>query len=260
MGYFYDLNVYMDKLDNWSIPVYAGWIIAMICFYWYYYKSLRQGFKDKCGGMPWQTNMWNFANDFIYVIPGFARWWSPNSPTHHWVTIFLWFGLVVWFGMEFVAHYQSIKWDLQTEIFPHAKSRKQAILMYCGVQLGFIAAYAYLWSIMSDPLCHLMFLTTFTGCVIFNFQLMGKRRSNRGLHWTIPVALTVAQIAGYFIILPSIDSTMAHDPWVYVGGVAATAFAIAFGVVLKGLPKWNAEKGAVEEIEAPAEEAVPEEA
>ncbi|MBQ8083140.1 MAG: hypothetical protein IJ241_03040, partial [Clostridia bacterium] len=99
----------------------------------------------------------------------------------------------------------------------------------------------FLWSVMSDPLCHIMFLTTFTGCVVFNFQLMGKRQSNRGLHWTIPVALAVAQIAGYFIILPSIDPHMAADPWVYIGGVAATGLAIAFGVVLSKLPKWNAQ-------------------
>ena len=148
--------------------------------------------------------------------------------------------------MEFVAHYQSIKWDLQTEIFPHAKSRKNAILMYVGVQLCFIAAYGFLWSVMSDPLCHIMFLTTFTGCVIFNFQLMNKRQSNRGLHWTIPVALTVAQIVGYFVILLACDPHVASDPWVYIGGVAATALAIAFGVILSKLPKWNSEAMSVE--------------
>lgn len=245
MGYFYDLDVYLGRLNEPYYPVYIGWIIAMICFYWYYYKSLRQGFKDKCGGMPWQTNMWNFANDFVYVV-GFSRWFSNTSPTHHWATEFLWFGLVAWFLMEFVAHYQSIKWDLQTEIFPHAKSRKNAILMYVGVQLCFIAAYGFLWSVMSDPLCHIMFLTTFTGCVIFNFQLMNKRQSNRGLHWTIPVALTVAQIVGYFVILPACDPHVASDPWVYIGGVAATALAIAFGVILSKLPKWNSEAMSVE--------------
>ena len=88
MGYFYNLDVYLGRLNEPYYPVYIGWLIAMICFYWYYYKSLRQGFKDKCGGMPWQTNMWNFANDFVYVV-GFSRWFSKTSPTHHWVTEFL---------------------------------------------------------------------------------------------------------------------------------------------------------------------------
>jgi hypothetical protein len=52
MGYFYNLDVYLGRLNEPYYPVYIGWLIAMICFYWYYYKSLRQGFKDKCGGMP----------------------------------------------------------------------------------------------------------------------------------------------------------------------------------------------------------------
>lgn len=237
MGYHYDLAVYMDRLNNWYIPVYAGWLIAMAAFYWFYYKCIRMGFKHKCSGMSWQCNMWNFANDFCYVV-GFKRWFSAASPTHHWFTEFLWFGLVAWFLMEFIAHYQTIKYDLTTEIFPHAKSKKNAILMYVGIQICFIAAYWFLWSVMEDQLCHIMFLTTFVGCVIFNFQMSSKRGSRKGMHGSVCIALIVAQIAGFFIIMPSFDPIMSNF-YVYFAGVAATGLAIAYYLYWRSLPEYT---------------------
>lgn len=239
MGYHYSLDVYLQRLNDPYLLVYIGWIIAMVCFYWFYYKSLKTGFEHKTSGMSWQCNMWNFANDFVYVV-GFSRWFDPSSPTHHWFTMFLWFGLVAWFAMEFVAHYQCIKYDLQSEIFPHAKSRGAAIAMYWGVQVCFIAAYWFLWSVMEDPLCHIMFLTTFTGCVIWNFQMLSKRGSRRGVAQSVPVALIVAQVVGYFVIMPSFDPVMANF-YVYFAGVAATGLAVAYYLYWRSLPPYEPE-------------------
>ncbi|MDO4544808.1 MAG: hypothetical protein Q4C25_01500 [Bacillota bacterium] len=238
MGLHYSLEVYLSRLDSWYLPVYIGWGIAMVCFYIYYWKGIRYGQKHKCSGMPWQTNMWNFANDFVYVA-GFSRWFGELSPTHHWFSEFLWFGLVAWFAMEFIVHYQAIKYDLMTEMFPHAKSRKNALFMYAGIQICFIAGYWFLWSVMEDGLCHIMFLTTFTGCVIFNFQMSAKRNSKRGMAPIVPWVLIVAQIAGYFIIMPSFDPVMSNF-YVYFMGVAATGLAIAYLVVYKRLPEYSA--------------------
>lgn len=237
MGLHYSLDVYLGRLNDWFLLVYIGWGIAMVCFYWFYWKSIRMGSKHHCSGMSWQCNMWNFANDFVYVV-GFSRWFDASSPTHHWFTMFLWFGLVAWFIMEFIAHYQTIKWDLQTEIFPHAKSRRNAILMYWGVQVCFIAAYWFLWSVMEDPLCHIMFLTTFTGCVIWNFQMSSKRGSRKGVHISVPVALIAAQAVGYFIIMPSFDPIM-QNFYVYFAGVCATGLAVAYLLYWRSLPEYE---------------------
>lgn len=237
MGLHYALATYLARLNDWYLPVYIGWGIAMVCFYWYYYKCIRMGFKQKCSGMSWQSNMWNFANDFCYVV-GFSRWFDKNSPTHHWFSEFLWFGLVIWFLMEFVVHYQSIKYDLTTEIFPHAKSRKQAIWMYVGVQVCFIAAYWFLWSVMEDPLCHIMFLTTFTGCVIWNFQMSSKRQSRKGMAGSVCIALIVAQAVGYFVIMPSFDPIM-QNFYVYFAGVCATGLSVAYYIYWRHLPEYE---------------------
>ncbi len=239
MGFHYSLDVYLGRLDDWFLPVYIGWGIAMACFYWFYYKSIRMGFAHKCSGMSWQCNMWNFANDFVYVV-GFDRWFNTLSPTHHWFTMFLWVGLVIWFGMEFVAHYQCIKYDLRTEIFPHAKSFRNALLMYIGVQICFIACYWFLWSVLEDPLCHIMFLTTFTGCVVWNFQMSAKRGSCRGVHGSVAVVLIIAQAVGYFLIMPSFDPIMANF-YVYFAGLAATGVAIAYFLYWRSLPEYQPE-------------------
>lgn len=237
MGLHYSLDVYLGRLDDLYLPVYLGWAIAMVCFYLFYWKSIRTGFKHHCSGMSWQCNMWNFANDFVYVT-GFSRWFDATSPTHHWFSMFLWFGLVAWFAMEFISHYQAIRWDLQTEIFPHARSRRNALLMYWGVQVCFIGAYWFLWSVMEDPLCHIMFLTTFTGCVIWNFQMSAKRQSRRGVDASVPVALVVAQAVGYFVIMPSFDPIMANF-YVYFAGACATALAVAYAWYWRSLPAYG---------------------
>lgn len=250
MGLHYALATYLGRLDDWYLPVYIGWGIAMVCFYWYYFKGIRVGFKHKTAGMSWQSNMWNMANDFVYVVPGFTRWWNHDSPTHHWFTIFLWFGLVVWFAMEFIVHYQAIKYDLD-DMFPNAKSRNNRLLMYWGIQLCFVAAYAFLWSVMEDPLCHIMFLTTFTGCVIWNFQTSTKRGSKKGFAGSVLIALIVAQAVGYFLIMPSFDPIMSNI-YVYFAGICATGLAIAHYVYWKRLPDYVPTELPTEETEKEA--------
>lgn len=237
MYYHYDLEAVLAKFDAFYPPLIIGYIVTMVCFYLYYWKSIRQGFKDQCSGMPWQTNMYNFANDFVYVA-AFWNWFNPASETHHWITMFMWVGLLIWFIFEFVVHYQTIKWDLQTEIFPHAKSRRNALLMYWGVQACFIAGYAFIWSLLDDPIVMVMFITTYTGCVIFNFSMSSKRGSRRGVAPSIPWALLIAQFFGYFVILPCLDASFAN-PYTFAMGAAACGLSIAYIVIYRNLPDFD---------------------
>ncbi len=237
MGFHYEVADVLAAYDNFYPPLIIGMVIAMIVFFWYYVRGIIQGFRDKCGGMPWQTNMWNFSNDIIFVA-GFWSWFNPDSPTHHWTTIILWTGMVIWFIMEFIVHYQSIKWDLQTEIFPHIKKRRNAIWMYWGVQACFVAAYAFFWSILDDPLVYFMFMTTFTGCLVFNFSMSAKRGSRRGMAASIPWGLLIAQFCGYFLILPSLSATLLN-PYTICIGIVTCSLAVAYIVMYYRLPKYT---------------------
>lgn len=237
MHYHYDVATVLANFDALYPPLICGLLITMACFYWYYWKGVRQGFKDHCSGMPWQTNMYNFANDFVYVF-AFWSWFNPASETHHWSSIVLWVGLLIWFIFEFIVHYQTIKWDLQTEIFPNAKNRRNAIAMYWGVQACFVAGYAFIWSMLDDPLVHCMFITTYVGCVIFNFSMSAKRGSRRGMAPSVPWALLVAQFCGFFVVLPALSSTLLN-PFTVFMGIAACGMAIAYIVVYRQLPAFD---------------------
>lgn len=239
MDLIYDLDVALANYDRLAPLLITGQLLAMTAFYLYYWLGIKQGFKDKTSGMPWQTNMYNFANDVVYVA-AFWSWFNPESPTNHWVTKVLWVGLALWFIMEIVIHYQSIKWDLQTEIFPNAKNRRNALLMYWAVQACFVAGYAFIWSVLDDPIVHVMFLTTYTGCVIFNFSMTAKRGSRRGMHPAVPWALVVAQFAGYFMVMPGLDPIMAN-PFTFAMGIAAVGLAIAYAVIYQRTPEYKPE-------------------
>ncbi|MGN0446647.1 MAG: hypothetical protein ACI4IA_08855 [Acutalibacteraceae bacterium] len=236
MGNHYSLQTALHNVDHWNIRYFLGLALIGICFYCYYWFSIKQARKDKASGMPWQTNMYNFANDFVFVV-GFSNWFSKNSPTHHWIQMALWVGLVLWFIMEIVVHVQTIRYDLTTEIFPHAKSRRNALLMYWGVQIVFIAGYWYLWSVMEDPLVWIMFGTTVTGCMIFNFTFLQKRGSTRGMHPSIPYFLTVAMFATYFLWLPGADTKMSNF-YTYFLGTAVIGLGIALIYYYRHLPKY----------------------
>jgi len=238
MGITYNLETALNNVDNWNIRYWIGLGLIGVCFYCYYWFSIRQGRKDKASGMPWQTNMYNFANDFVYII-GFSSWFSKSSPTHHWITMVLWVGLVIWWGMELIVHYQAIKYDLMTEIFPHAQSKRNAILMYIGVQICFIAGYWYLWTVMDDPLVWIMFGTTVTNCMIFNFTFLQKRGSTRGMHPIIPYALTVAMFATYIMWLPGADPVMGNFQ-TYFMGVCVIGLGVALILYYRRLPKYEA--------------------
>ncbi len=239
MGLHYDLYTALGNVDSWSPRYFIGLGLIFICFFSYYAFSVYQAKKDKAGGMPWQTNMYNFANDFVYVA-GFSTWFSKTSPTHHWITMFLWVGLLAWFILEGVVHYQTIKYDLQTEIFPNAKNRRNALLMYWGVQTVFVAGYWYLWSVMEDPLVWIMFGTTVTGCMIFNFTMLQKRGSRRGMHKSIPWFLTIAMVATYFFWLPGADPIMGN--WhTYFLGAGVVGLGIFLIYYYNKLPEYKSE-------------------
>lgn len=238
MGQHYTIESGLQALYEPSYRYYIGLAIIMVCFYLYYWNGIRQGFKHKTAGMPWQVNMYNFANDMIYVVPGFSLWWGKNSPNANFMTKFLWVGLVIWFIMEFIVHYQSIKWDLD-HIFPSIKNRTHQILAYIGVQLVFIAGYGFLWNCMDDPFVWIMFGTTVPNCLNFYFRMMHVNGSTRGIHKTTPWGLLFANFACFFLWLPAAGPAMSNF-YTYFLGVCEVGVAIAFIILYNKTPKYVA--------------------
>ena len=145
MNLTYDITTVLANFDALNPVLLVSYGLTLACFVVYYIAAIIKGFKDKHCGMPWQTNMWNMSNDFLFVFLGFPYWWTEGLQTNHWFTHIIWVGMVAWFAAELICHWQTIKWDLG-EIFPHAKKRSNAIACYIGAQVVFVACYYWIWS------------------------------------------------------------------------------------------------------------------
>lgn len=201
-----------------------SYAVTMLCFVIYYIAAIIKGFKEKHCGMPWQTNMWNMSNDFCFVFLGFPFWFTPGLVTNHWFTHIIWVGMVLWFIAELICHWQAIKWDLK-EVFPRAKKRSTAILLYIGAQIVVVGLYYWLWVTINDPLVQIMIATTVVGCTLFMPVLFSIRKSTRGISaWSL-WSVMIAQIAWWFFALPSMDANFANF-YTYFFGVCAVACGI----------------------------------
>ena len=206
-------------------------------FLLYYTEALRLGHKHRAAGIRWQTNMWNMANDIMFVMAA-VNWLSSDSPTHHWLTVLQWVGMSCWFFMELAVHLQIIKYELPG-IFPSVTNKTGAIALYILVQLCFIVGYGFLHAVIGDPLVIIMITTTYVGCIAFNFGFLAQRGSRRGVSQLLVWSLVLAQFTWFFVYLPNISPDWAASPWVYALGVVCTGAALWYAVLYQRAPKFD---------------------
>lgn len=235
MGLGYDITTVLGNFDAHDPMLLASYALTLLCFVIYYIAAIIKGFREKHCGMPWQTNMWNMSNDFLFVFLGFPYWWTPGLQTNHWFTHIIWVGMVAWFVAELITHYQACKWDMR-EIFPNAKSRKQAIAMYAGAQVVFIACYYWLWSAIDDPLAQIMIATTVVFCTLFVPDMLKVRGGTKGISkWSLWSVL-VAQVAWWFFAMPAMDPALGNV-YTYFFGACAIVVGILSIVRYNNLAK-----------------------
>lgn len=212
----------ISRFNSFDPVLIVSYAITLACFVIYYIAAIIKGLKDQKGGMPWQTNMWNISNDFCFVFLGFSLWWMPGLVTNHWFTHIIWVGMVLWFAAEFITHFQTMKWDLH-EIFPHAKSKRNAVICYIAVQVGVVGLYYWLWYSINDSLVQIMIASTVVGCTLFVPELLAVRGSTKGISaWSLWSVL-VAQIAWWLVCLPSMSSDF-NNVFTYFFGICACGF------------------------------------
>ena len=225
----YNITTVLANFDALNPVLLVSYGLTLACFVVYYIAAIVKGFKDKHCGMPWQTNMWNMSNDFLFVFLGFPYWWTEGLQTNHWFTHVIWVGMVAWFAAELICHWQAIRWDLG-EIFPHAKKRSTAIACYVGAQVVFVACYYWIWSSIDDPLVQVMIATTVIFCTLFVPQFLSVRNSTRGVSAAALWAVLIAQVAWWFFAIPAMDPA-----W----GTIYTYFFGACGVAVGIVSLWK---------------------
>jgi uncharacterized membrane protein (UPF0136 family) len=224
MNLGYSTETVLGNFDAMHPVLLVSYALVLFCFVLYYIFAIIKGFKDKRSGMPWQTNMWNMSNDFCFVFLGFPYWWTPGLVTNHWFTHIIWVGMVAWFIAEIIVHFQAIKWDMD-DMFPHAKSKRNAILLYIGTQIVVISFYYWLWATINDPLVQIMISTTVVGCTLFVPPMLKDRNSTKGISAVSLWVVLIAQIAWWFVAMPAMDATLGNI-YTYFFGICATAVGI----------------------------------
>ncbi len=242
MGFYYSIDTVLANFNSFDPVLLISYALTLAMFVVYYIAAIIKGFRDKHCGMPWQVNMWNMSNDFLFVFLGYKYWWTPGLQTNHWFTHIIWFGMVAWFIAELITHYQAIKWDLN-EIMPHVKDKRLATCGYVGLQIVFISAYYWLWSAIEDPLVQVMIATTVVGCTLFVPMFIKERGSTSGISvWSLWSVL-IAQLAWWFVCMKALDPNFGNF-YTYFFGCGA----VAMGVV--SLVMWYKMKKAETEAEA----------
>jgi len=232
MGYTaQDLAVAWDTLN---LRFVVGLFIGSVCFFIYYIEAVRCGLRDKCAGIPWQTNMYNVAHDSIYLL-SFASWFTPGLATNQFLTHAMWFGIILWLAMEMVVHYQTLKWS-RDEVFPMLKDRSKFVPVYLGCQVFIWLMMMWLRVTLYDPMFYILIATTYTACLLFNFHFLHRRGSRKGQSQALVWALALTPFAWWFMVVPAINPNM-DNIWAYLFGAANCVVSVGYALYFQTFPK-----------------------
>ncbi|MGQ0625655.1 MAG: hypothetical protein ACT4PP_13540 [Sporichthyaceae bacterium] len=234
----YDAAGVFEVLDDADVRAYLGIGITAVCFYIQYVTDIRVGFRQRTHCTPVAANMWNFADDIVYLSL-FSHWFGGGE-YDHWFTRALWFGLAIWLIAELIVHYQTITYSLG-ELFP-GLARRDALAVYLGAQAALIAALLYLRELIEDPIFMITFSTTVFTAIVFAIPMLMGRGSRRGLPLASARAIAIAPASFLCIFLPAIAPEFDRWPTYLLGGTCL-ALGVAYNILLMRYP---AEPGAVD--------------
>lgn len=221
-------------LDDVDPRAYIGLGIASLGYYIQYVSNVRTGFRERKHATPVGCNMWNFADDFLYVLM-FDRWFGGGEYSH-WFTQALWFGMCAWVTLELITHYQTIKYSL-SDFFP-SLPRTHALAIYVGAQLAMLSAMFLLVQMLDDPIWLLMILTTQFSSVIFCIPMLTARGSRQGISTASARAMLFAPVAFVAIFMPAVAPEFDTIETYLVAGVCL-AIAATYNYVLSTYPPYS---------------------
>ncbi|BDB44015.1 MULTISPECIES: hypothetical protein [Mycobacterium] len=227
----YSVDQVFGTLDNLDPRAFIGLALASTGYYVQYVSSVRKGFRDRIHGTPVACNMWNFADDFIYLCL-FARWFGRN-PYSHWFTIALWFGMAIWVSLELMTHYQTIKYSL-AELIP-TLGRGPAVALYLGAQLAMFVLMIFFINLVDDPILLLAIVSTQFTSVAFAIPMLLGRGHRRGISTAAARAMLVAPAAFLTLFLPAVAPQF-DTAITYLAAAACFVTALAYNLLLRRYP------------------------
>lgn len=217
-------------LDDLDPRAFLGLAIASIGYYIQYVANVRVGFRDRSHATPVLCNMWNFADDVLYLCL-FTRWFGGDYS--HWFTQALWFGMLAWVGLELATHYQTIRYSL-SDLFP-GFGHREALALYAGGQAGFFVLVLGFVALVDDPVWLLMITTTQFTSVMFAIPMLIGRGHRRGISTVAARAVIVAPPAFLALFLPAVAPGF-DTPLTYVAAGACLLTALIYNLLLGRYP------------------------
>jgi hypothetical protein len=227
----YSVDQVFATLDSLDPRAYVGLALAGAGYYVQYVSNVRIGFRDRIHATPIACNMWNFADDFLYLCL-FTRWFGGGAYSH-WFTIVLWFGMAIWVTLELTTHYQTIRFSL-ADLTPGVP-RSRALALYVGAQLCMFALMIFFINLVDDPILLLAITSTQFTSVAFAIPMLLGRGHRRGISTASARAMLVAPTAFLALFLPAIAPEF-DKPITYIAAVACFATALAYNLLLRRYP------------------------
>jgi hypothetical protein len=227
----YSVDHVFATLDNLDPRAYIGLVLASAGYYVQYVANIRTGFRDRIHATPIGCNMWNFADDFLYLCL-FARWFGGGEYSH-WFTMALWFGMAAWVTLELTTHYQTIKYSL-ANLVPGVP-RGQAIGLYVGAQACLIAVMIFFLNLVNDPIMLIAIVSTQFSSVAFAIPMLLGRGHRRGISTASARALLVAPASFLALFLPAIAPEF-DTPITYIAAAVCFLTALAYNLLLRRYP------------------------
>jgi hypothetical protein len=227
----YSVEQVFQTLDSLDPRAYIGLVLGSAGYYVQYVANVRKGFRDRIHATPVGCNMWNFADDFLFVCL-VGRWFGGGEYSH-WFTQALWVGLVLWVGLELITHYQTIKYSL-ANLFP-GLPRPLALSVYIGAQLCLNVLMIFFVQLVDDPILLLAITTTQFSSVAFAIPMLLGRGHRRGISTAAARALLVAPTAFLALFLPAVAPQF-NTPITYIAAAACFATAVAYNILLTRYP------------------------
>lgn len=227
----YSVDQVFRTLDDLDPRAYAGLALASAGYYVQYVSNVRTGFRDRIHATPVACNMWNFADDFLYLCL-FTRWFGGGEYSH-WFTKALWFGMAIWVSLELMTHYQTIRYSL-ADLVPGVQ-RGKAIALYVGAQLAIFVLMIFFIQLVDDPILLLAIVSTQFGSVAFAIPMLLGRGSRRGISTASARAMLVAPAAFLALFLPAVAPQF-DTPITYLAAAACFLTAVAYNLLLSRYP------------------------
>lgn len=170
----YDPYGALQAVDDHTLIIATGMIVAMSLTGLYFYEAVRIGVTKKTYACPLVATLWFLPHDFSFVL----HWDDWFNVYDHWLLQVWCIGLVGTVGLEVFLLGQVIRYG-RAELMPMFSQRVfAAVVVAAALVVG--SVWFFIRTFVADDLFFAGFFVTIVWPVLFTTPQLLQRRSRRG--------------------------------------------------------------------------------